>query len=241
VRLDGAPPSVGQFGRARFAVHGHACRDERVCKLRRFDAPTPPRTPSYAYIRHVMKHTTILISILAIAACGGKKPAPKPPEPKEAEAEPPPAETKAPEPEPAPAPEPPPPPPPKTWHAQAQLAPVKGAKLKGATVTFTQQEGGPVSVASTGWFDGIKAGKYHLLVHQNSDCGANASKAGKPVAGSDVAFTAAKGMDALALDPVATLQLDGDTAIVGHTLVLHADQRGKPGKALACGPIAAGE
>lgn len=189
-----------------------------------------------------MKHTTILISILAIAACGGKKPAPKEPEPKEAEAEPPPpAETKPAEPEPAPAPEPPPPPPPKTWHAQAQLTPVKGARLKGATVTFSQQEGQPVSVASTGWFDGIKAGKYHLLVHQNSECGANASKAGKPIAGADIPFAAAKGMDALSVDSVASIQLDGDTAIVGHVLVLHDDKRGKPGKALACGPIAAGE
>jgi Cu/Zn superoxide dismutase len=190
-----------------------------------------------------MKHTTILISILAIAACGGKKPEPKEPaEPKEAAAEPAPAaETKPAEAEPPPAPEPPPPPTPKTWHAQAQLAPVKGAKLKGATVTFTQQEGGPVSVASTGWFDGIKAGKYHLLVHQNSDCGANATKAGKPISGADIPFAAAKGMDALAVDQVATIQLDGDTAIVGHTLVLHDDKRGKPGKALACGAIAAGE
>lgn len=191
-----------------------------------------------------MKHTTMLISILVFAACGGgKKPAPKAPEEtKEAEPEPAPvADTKPAEPEPPPAPEPPPPPPPpKTWHAQAQLTPVKGAKLKGATVTFSQQEGQPASVASTGWFDGIKAGKYHLLVHQNSDCGPNATKAGKPIAGADIPFAAAKGMAGLDVAQANAIQLDGDTAIVGHTLVLHDDKKGKPGKALACGPIAGG-
>ena len=195
------------------------------------------------FAKKPMKHTTMLISILVFAACGGgKKPAPKPPEEtKEAEPEPAPvADTKPAEPEPPPAPEPPPPPPPKTWHAQAQLTPVKGAKLKGATVTFSQQEGQPVSVASTGWFDGIKAGKYHLLVHQNSDCGANATKAGKPIAGADIPFAAAKGMAGLDVAQVNAIQLDGDTAIVGHTLVLHDDKKGKPGKALACGPIAGG-
>jgi len=189
-----------------------------------------------------MKHTTTLISILALAACGGKKAAPA--QPKEPEPEPaaPVAETKPAEPEPPPpAPEPPPPPPPKSWHAQAQLTPVKGAKLKGTIVTFAQQEGQPVSVAATGWFDGIKAGKYHLLVHAGADCGANASKAGKPIAGADIAFAAAKGMSALDVGQVSSIQLDGDAAIVGHTLVLHDDKKGKPGKALACGPIAAGE
>jgi hypothetical protein len=37
-------------------------------------------------------------------------------------------------------------------------------------------------------------------------------------------------------------ELDGDGAIVGHTLVLHADAKGKPGRPLACGAIvSAGE
>jgi Cu/Zn superoxide dismutase len=187
-----------------------------------------------------MKHTTILFSILAIAACGGSKPPPA--EPKEPEPEPAAAEAKpAPEPEPAPAPEPLPPPPPKSWKAQAALTPSKGVKLKGATVTFAQEEGQPTVVASTGWFDGIKAGKYHLVVHEGADCGANASKAGKPVAGADVAFAAAKGLEALPETTAATIALDGDAAVVGKTLVLHDDKKGKPGKALACGPIAAGE
>lgn len=188
-----------------------------------------------------MKHTTILFSILAIAACGGSKPPPE--EPKEPEPEPAPApEAKpAPEPEPAPAPEPPPPPPPKTWHAQAQLAPVKGVRIKAATVTLSQQEGEAVTLGSTGWFDGIKPGKYHLIVHEGAECGPNATKVGKAMFAADVPFMVAKGTDALSVGQVASIQLDGDGAVVGHTLVLHEDKKGKAGRALACGPIAAGE
>jgi len=187
-----------------------------------------------------MKHPTILFSILAIAACGGSKPPPA--EPKEPEPEPPAPEAKpAPEPEPPPAPEPPPPPPPKVVHAQAQLAPVKGVKIKGATVTFSQQEGEAVSLGSTGWFDGLKPGKYHLIVHDGAECGANAGKAGKPMFGADVPFMAAKGTAALEVGQIASIQLDGDAAVIGHTLVLHDDKKGRPGKALACGAIAGGE
>lgn len=188
-----------------------------------------------------MKHTTISLSILALVACGGGK-KPEPAEPKEPEPEPAPAqaaeEKSAPEPEPAPEPAPPPP---RSWKAQADLTPNKGVKIKPVTVTFTQQEGQPVNVASTGWFDGLKAGKYHLIVHQGAECGKNAAKAGKPMDGGDIAFTATKSTDSLTVDPIASIKLDGDTAVVGHALVLHDDKRGKPGRALACGTIGAGE
>lgn len=187
-----------------------------------------------------MKHSTILISILAIAACGGKQPPPA--EPKEPEPEPaaPAPEAKpAPEPEPVPAPAPPPPPATKTLYAQAQLTPVKGVKIKGVTVTFTQEGDQPVAIGSNGWFDGIMPGKYHLVVHESANCGPNATKAGKPMAAADVPFAATKGMDALSLPQVAQIQLQGDGAVVGHTLVLHADAKGQPGKAMACGAIAA--
>ena len=117
--------------------------------------------------------------------------------------------------------------------------PVKGAKIKGATVTLTQEGDQPVAVGSTGWFDGIKAGKYHLVVHESSECGPNATKAGKAMPAADVPFVATKGMDALAIAQVAQIQLQGDSAVVGHSLVLHDDKKGKPGKALACGSIAA--
>jgi len=180
-----------------------------------------------------MKHTAILMSILAIAACGGKKSAPA--QPKDPDPDPPPVADKKPAPEPEPAP--PAPPPPKSWHAQAELTPVKGTKLKATTVTFAQDEGHPVTVASTGWFDGIKAGKYHLVVHEAAACGPNATKAGKAMAG-DIPFTAAKATTSLDVGQVDAIQLDGDGAIVGHTLVLHDDKKGKAGKALACGSIA---
>ena len=188
-----------------------------------------------------MKHAMILMSVFAIAACGGKK-KPAPAEPKEPEAgEAPAAENKKPAPEPAEPAAPPPPPPPKSWHAKADLTPVKGVKIKAATVTFSQEEGAPVTVGSTGWFEGIKAGKYHLVVHEGADCGPNATKAGKPMATGDIPFTAAKGTESLDAGKVDGIQLDGDGAIVGHTLVLHEDKKGKPGKALACGAIASGE
>ncbi|HEX7837423.1 MAG TPA: hypothetical protein VF469_08170, partial [Kofleriaceae bacterium] len=154
-----------------------------------------------------MKHTTLLISILAIVACGGKKPPPaepKEPEP-EAAATPAAAGEDKPATEPEPAPEPPPAPAPRASKAQADLAPNKGVRLKGTTVTFTQQAGQPVAVASAGWFEGLKAGKYHLVVHQGADCGKNAAKAGKAIDGGDIPFTATKSTDSLSVDPVAAL------------------------------------
>jgi len=196
-----------------------------------------------------MKQAMTLISVLVLAACGGKRPgAEEPKEPAESEeVEPEPAAAataageKAPAPEPEPAPAPPPPPPPKSWRAQAALTPVRGSRIKAATVTFAQQEGQPVTIASSGGFAGIRAGKYHLVVHQAAACGPNASKAGKAMAGASVGFTAAKGMDALEVTGSEVMQLAGDAAIVGHTLVLHDDKRGKPGRSLACGPIAAAD
>jgi hypothetical protein len=185
---------------------------------------------------------TILLSILAIAACGGgdKKADTTPKNPDDDEAAQPAATAAAtkPDPEPAAPAEPPAPPPPKSFHASAELKPLKGVKLKGTTVTFAQTEGEEATVTSNGWFDGIKPGSYHLVVHEGADCGANGAKPGKPIATSDMPFKAAKAQDSLDIGKVATIQLDGDAAIVGHSLVLHADAKGKPGKPLACGPIA---
>jgi hypothetical protein len=177
-----------------------------------------------------MKHTHILIA-LALVACGGKASEPAQPQPE-------PAPPPAPEPKPEPEPEPPPPPPPENkLQAQAELTPNKGVKFKGATVTFVQPEGKPVKLGSTGWFEGIKSAPYHLVVHDGAACGPNATKAGKP--GVDIMFVATAGMDALDVDETTAIQLDGDATIVGRTLVLHEDKKGLPGKALACGTIAA--
>jgi hypothetical protein len=118
-----------------------------------------------------MKHTMISMSVLAIAACGGK---PAPVQPKEPDPVPTPVVEKQPEP-PPPAPEPPPPPP-KSWHAKADMTPVKGVKIKAATVTFSQDEGQQVVVGSKGWFDGIRSGNYHFVIHEAADCGPNAAR-----------------------------------------------------------------
>jgi hypothetical protein len=178
-----------------------------------------------------MKHTMISMSILAIAACGGKQPEPAQPK----EPAPAPVVEKKPEPEPAP------PPPPRSWHAKADMTPVKGAKIKAATVTFSQQEGQQVVVGSKGWFDGIRSGKYHFVVHEAAECGPDAAKVGKPIETPDMLLVAAVGMDSVDVGKVDSIQLDGATAIVGHTLVLADDKNGKPGKVIACGAITSGE
>ena len=36
---------------------------------------------------------------------------------------------------------------------------------------------------------------------------------------------------------MAALKVDGADTVAGKTLVLHDDKKGKPGKAVACGPI----
>ena len=124
------------------------------------------------------------------------------------------------------------------WKAKADLAPVKGQKFKPAAITFEQEEGSATKVASEG-FEGLKAGTYHLVVHEGSDCGKNATKVGKAFAGQteDLMFKIEKGTSTIAVDE-AKLEVGGDATITGHTLVLASDKKGKPAKALACGPIA---
>jgi len=181
-----------------------------------------------------------LVIALAIAACGGggKKAADKPKDeaPTEAKADSPKPEEKVEE----KAPEPAKPPPPKMWHAKADLAPVKGAKVKPSSITFSQEEGKPTAVAAAS-IDGLKPGKYHLMVHESKDCGTNASKAGKVMGAADVGFEVKKGAPGSVDDSGSTLALGGDDSVVGHALVLHDDAKGKPGKAEACGVITAVE
>jgi hypothetical protein len=184
-----------------------------------------------------MKNFILFTAALALVACGGSKPAPAAPaEPPAA----PPAEPVASKPEPPPEPPAPPPPPPKVMKASADLTPIKGQKFKAATVKFSQKDGeSSAEVASTAAFDGLKPGKYHLVVHTSAECGANAAKVGKPFAATANAamdFTAEKDAANIDLSGVVVM-VEGDQTITGHTLVLHDDKGGKPGKALACGPI----
>jgi hypothetical protein len=89
-----------------------------------------------------MKHTTLILAL--VAACGGSKKPPPAPAPAP---EPAPAAAAEPAPPPAPPPAPAPPPPPKVTKGKADLTPSKGQKFKAATITFAQPEGGPVAVA----------------------------------------------------------------------------------------------
>ncbi|MBA3458274.1 MAG: superoxide dismutase family protein [Deltaproteobacteria bacterium] len=172
-----------------------------------------------------------LLGFLLISCGGGDKKEPQAP------VAPPPDPVVTAEPEP-----PPPPPPPKTFSAKAALTPVKGAKIAAVTVNFAQTEGESTKV--TAEIEGLKAGRYHFVIHESAECGPNATKAGAvfaPGSSAPLVITVLKGAIG-ELDESVTLPLDGDAAIVGHTLVLHEDKKGAPGKAVACGTIdAAGD
>jgi hypothetical protein len=137
--------------------------------------------------------------------------------------------------EPEPEPEPPPP---AQYHATATLTGLKGVKLAPADVAFTQTEGEGTRIVVE--LSGLKAGRYHLAVHEGASCGKNAAGAGPiwvDAADATLDVEVEKGAPA-SLDQLdVPMGLTGDAAVVGHTLVLHADKKGKPGKAVACGEI----
>ena len=133
---------------------------------------------------------------------------------------------------------PPPPPPPKKFFAKAAMTPVKGAKIAPVTVSFAQEAGSPTKVTTE--IEGLKAGKYHFVIHEGAECGPNATKAGPAWPGgaaAGLAITVLKGAIG-ELDESVPLPIDGDASIVGHTLVIHDDKKGQPGKAIACGTVA---
>src|SRR5262245_51438812 len=170
----------------------------------------------------------ILVVCLAAGGGGGKA--------KQVE-EPPPVVEKKQE-EPPPEPEPAEPAVPKDISAKAAMTPVKGAKLEGGSVTFIQPGGSDTNVTSD--FTGLKKGTYHLVIHEGSECGDNASKAGPPWKGGEAVKLMFKvgGDNPCNLDETGVkLMLSGVAPIIGQTLVLHDDKKGAPGKALACGTI----
>jgi hypothetical protein len=181
-----------------------------------------------------VKRIALFLSMASLVACGGgatKKPPPTPvvnAPPEDVE-----------EPEPPPEEEPEPPPPPLEWTARAELAPVKGVKLKAATVMFHQVDGEGTTVSSDAPLSGLAAGTYHLVVHEGADCGKNAARIGgmfEPAAGVALTVAVTK-KEPGAVEGEVDFTLDGEDSIAGHTLVLHADKKGAPGKVAACGAI----
>ncbi|HVV86031.1 MAG TPA: hypothetical protein VHE35_23385 [Kofleriaceae bacterium] len=182
------------------------------------------------------RHLASIIPALVLAGCGGSKPKPATPAP----VDPMPATTPAvEETEPAPAPDPEPPPPPQQWQASAELVPIKGVKMPSFQIAFVQTEGESTHVRSAAAIEKLKKGSYHLVVHQGTDCGAKAAKAGVAMVDlteSNLLVATKTDMPSVDLENGAT-PLDGEGSIVGHALVLHADKHGKIGSAVACGII----
>lgn len=173
-----------------------------------------------------MKIHLLLAAIPALAACGGGSKDARAPEPI-AEA-------------PAPEPEEPPPPPPMQWRATAALTPVKGSRMKPGEVTFEQTEGEATKVVSAGPLEGIRAGTYHLVIHEGAACGSTGTKAGPgwpKGAPLSVVLEVAKGEPGTVDLSSSEIVLDGEQSVVGRTLVIHEDRNGKLGRAVACGPI----
>lgn len=171
-----------------------------------------------------------IVLVMCVVACGGGSK-------KQVEEAPPPVVEKKVE-APPPEPEPEPPPVPKSYSAKAAMTAVKGAKLEGGTVTFTQEEGSDTNVSSD--FTGLKKGTYHLVIHDGTECGPNATKAGPAWKGGEAVKLSFKvgGDNAGNIDESGVkLMLGGVAPIIGQTLVLHGDKKGTPGKALACGTI----
>lgn len=121
--------------------------------------------------------------------------------------------------------------------AKAALQPVKGAKQPPGTVTLTQSAD-VTSVVSD--FEGLRPGRYHLVVHDGTECGDNGTKAGDPWKGAEgvkLSFVVG-GEEAGNIDESnVALKLDGVAPVIGQTLALHDDKKGQPGKMLACGTI----
>jgi len=171
-----------------------------------------------------------MLLVIGVVACGGGGK-------KQVEEGPPPVVEKKQE-EPPPEPAPAEPAVPKNYSAKAAMTPVKGAKLEGGTVTFSQQEGSDTSVSSD--FTGLKKGTYHLVIHDGSECGDNASKAGPPWKGGEAVklmFKVGGDNPGNIEETGVKLMLNGVAPIIGQTLVLHDDKKGTPGKVLACGAI----
>jgi Cu-Zn family superoxide dismutase len=141
--------------------------------------------------------------------------------------------------------------------ATAVLWPTQGNRVKG-TVTFTAVDGGVKVVADV---DNLTPGKHGFHVHEFGDCsahdgssaGGHFNPTGKKHGGPDSPERHMGDLGNLEADQNghahyervdAELSLDGPNSIVGHSLVVHADEddlttqpTGNSGARVACGPI----
>ena len=196
-----------------------------------------------------MTHKLVPVLFLAVVACSKRDstpvamPQPQPEQEPMASAMPTPAPEPAAEPTPAPATDPvvpPTTPPAKMFAAQVELAPLKGQKLKAVTIKFQQEEGKPASASAESALEGMKAGKYHLVIHEAAECGTDGKKAGKiwdATASAPITVEIKKDQPNTIEASDVAFNLDGDQSITNRTLVMHEDKAGKPGKAIACGVV----
>ena len=209
-----------------------------------------------------MKHF-LVISLFALIACGGKKPAPATPAPETAA--PPPAETatatetKPAEAPPAPAETKPEPPPAAPLHATANIVGTKKYKNVKGTVEFKETDDG---VEVTANLEGLKKGDHGFHIHEKGDCSAPDAKSagghfnpsnhkhGAPDAaehheGDLGNITAGKDGKATATMTIKGVTLkEGDTSIVGKGFIIHAKKddmktqpTGNAGDRVGCGVI----
>lgn len=174
--------------------------------------------------------------VLAVLVGCGSSPPPKPPPPLPAK----PVQTEK-------APPPAPPPPaekePVIYHAKAQMTPTKASKLEPFTIGFMQHEGDNALVLAD-LPVGVKPGTYHYLIHEGAECGPNATKVGPlwhETKDIDLKLVVLKDLTGALDNSELAAHLEGEQTLVKHTLVLHEDKKGKPGKPLACGTIEASE
>lgn len=120
--------------------------------------------------------------------------------------------------------------------AAAELTPVGGARVKPTTVVIQQTEGQPAKISEVD-FQGLHPGKYQLVVHENAECGPNASKVGRATMPVAATVDVAQGAPGKVEQGQVEVTLEGDQSIVGKTLVLHEVRGGKPSVPQACGQI----
>lgn len=124
-------------------------------------------------------------------------------------------------------------------HAKAEMTPTKGSKLEPFVIAFMQRQGDNALVLAD-LPVGVKAGTYHYVIHEGSEC----AKPGPTWAETkdvDLRLVVLEDLTGALDNTELAAHLEGEQTLIGHTLVLHDDKKGKPGKALACAPIVASD